>query len=92
MPQYKHENNCNTSSLIDHNSFKNESENLVLQFGSEKNLLMDGMIWDDLLRTNFLTLCSAYLSPSSKLSSMPAALFSLVTLTQPTLYPIKKLS
>lgn len=55
----------------------------ILHFGSEKNELTDGMISEDLLRTNFLTACSAYLSPSAKLSNIPAVLFSLVTLYMP---------
>ncbi|MFS7955938.1 hypothetical protein Hanom_Chr07g00648661 [Helianthus anomalus] len=41
---------------------------------------MDGIISGDLLRTNFLTACSAYLSPSTKFTSTPALRFSLVTL------------
>nr|GMD56500.1 luminal-binding protein 8-like [Ipomoea batatas] len=52
-----------------------------LHFGSVKKPLMDGMISGDLLRTNFLRPCSAYFSPSAKLSSTPAALFSLIYLT-----------
>ena len=52
----------------------------LFQFGSEKNLLTDGMIWGVLLRTNFLTPCCEYFSPSSKFSRTPAALFCLVTL------------
>lgn len=48
---------------------------------SVKYLFMEGMISGDLLRTYFLSLCSAYFSPSSKLSSIPAARFSLSSLT-----------
>lgn len=62
-----------------------------IQFGSEKNLLTDGMIWGDLLRTNFLRPCSAYFSPSSKLSSTPAVLFSLVTLIAYSNWIVKRL-
>ena len=49
-------------------------------FGSEKNLLMDGMICGDLLHTNFLTAYYEHFLPSSKLSSTPAVLCSLVNL------------
>ena len=49
-------------------------------FGSEKNLLMDGMICGDLLHTNFLTAHYEHFLPSSKLSSTPAVLCSLVNL------------
>lgn len=61
-------------------SSKVERSQYLSQFGSEKNLLTDGMISGDLLRTNFLRPCSLYFSPSSKFSSTPAALFSLITL------------
>lgn len=54
---------------------------LLLHCGSEKNLLTDGMTSGGLLRTNLRRPCCAYFSPSAKLSRMPAALFSLVTLT-----------
>ncbi|GKB32192.1 ribonuclease H-like domain-containing protein [Tanacetum coccineum] len=48
--------------------------------GSAKKELTEGMIDENLQRTNFLTACYASLSPSTKLSSMPTDLFSLVTL------------
>lgn len=51
--------------------------------GLVKKLLMEGIISGALFRTNFLRECSAYFSPSVKLSRTPAALFSLFTLSQP---------
>ncbi|KAF6173826.1 hypothetical protein GIB67_003827 [Kingdonia uniflora] len=53
----------------------------MLSRGLVKKLLMDDMISEDLLLINFLTKCCEYFSPSAKFSNIPAALFSLDTLT-----------
>ena len=45
-----------------------------------KYLFMEGMILGDLLRTYFLSECSAYFSPSSKFSSIHVAWLSLSSL------------
>lgn len=65
---------------LEPNGFCFTPEITSVYFGSAKKELMDGMISGSLLRTNFLNECSAYFSPSAKLSSTPAALFSLFTL------------
>lgn len=65
---------------LEPNGFCFTPEIISVYFGSAKKELMDGMISGSLLRTNFLNECSAYFSPSAKLSSTPAALFSLFTL------------
>ena len=55
-------------------------QKITSHLDSVKYFFMEGMISGDLLRTYFLSECSAYFSPSSKFSSIPIARFSLSSL------------